>query len=188
MVEHWRGGAAAHPSPGSAQGGWERAGGNGPRSPGALGMSAARARPIREAFNQKHQVNTFFQHDQRRLRTGSQTLLARGTPGQSSIQAGQLPGLPPAALLASGLCSGHWRGQGAQTLTCVGLPGPLHVPLSGPLGALLGCLGHRQRRGQGHARTCCHPTSGEPRSWRSPPAERSNTPRPRRYKRGLLWP
>ena len=75
-------------------------------------MSAARAGPIQEAFNQKHQVNTFFQHDQRRLQTGSQTPLARETPGQSSIHAGQLPGPPPAPLLASGLCSGHQCGRG----------------------------------------------------------------------------
>lgn len=80
-------------------------------------MSAARAGPIQEAFNQKHQVNTFFQHDQRRLQTSSQTPLARGTPGQSSIHAGQLPGLPPAARLASGFRSGHRCGQRDRSLT-----------------------------------------------------------------------
>lgn len=81
-------------------------------------MPAARAGPIQEAFKQKHQVNTFFQHDQRRPQTHSQALRTGGTPGQSSIRAGQLPSLPPAALLASGPCSGDRDGEGGSALTC----------------------------------------------------------------------
>lgn len=48
----------------------------------------------------------------------SQALHTGGTPGQSSIRAGQLPGLPPAALLASGPCSGDRDGEGGSALTC----------------------------------------------------------------------
>lgn len=40
-------------------------------------MSANGAGPAQGAFNQKHQVNTFFQHDRRRLQTGGQALLPR---------------------------------------------------------------------------------------------------------------
>lgn len=40
-------------------------------------MSAAGAGPAQGAFNQKHQVNTFFQHDRTRLQTGGQALLPR---------------------------------------------------------------------------------------------------------------
>lgn len=65
-------------SPGSAPGAWESARGSRPRSPGALGMSAAGAGPAQGAFNQKHQVNTFFQHDWRRLQMGGQAPLPRG--------------------------------------------------------------------------------------------------------------
>lgn len=45
---------------------------------------------------------------------------AKRTPGQSSICTGQLPSLLPVALLALGLCSGHWCGQGDQSLTWAG--------------------------------------------------------------------
>lgn len=91
---------------------WEGAKERAPRSPAALGMPAGRAGPIQEAFNQKHQVNTFFQHDQRRLRTQSQALLTGGTPGQSSIHAGQPPSLLCTAPLALG--SGDWDGSSAS--------------------------------------------------------------------------
>lgn len=40
-------------------------------------MSADGAGPAQGAFNQKHQVNTFFQHDRTRLQMGGQALLPR---------------------------------------------------------------------------------------------------------------
>lgn len=64
-------------SPGSTPGAWESARGSRLRSPGALGMSAAGAGPVQGVFNQKHQVNTYFQHDWRRLQMGSQAPLPR---------------------------------------------------------------------------------------------------------------